>query len=219
MQNQINNNLTIEDQLQQALKKLHYEIDFVTKSLDIKSQNFNATLESSILEFETLLKTLENLVEQNKEQQTRISNELTTFTLLPEKITSNIVNIVPQIASKVETIHQSHIIKIKEQFLSLQQEIAKEITNYHSKLAEITNKCLEDSIIISTRSRRKFVTLLAIMVVFSTLVSGITSYFVTIGFPRYVEIKGVNDLSVYDSRVEVWGSVKDQKDLKVNKTK
>lgn len=219
MQDQINNNLTIEDQLQQSLKKLHYEIDFVTKSLDIKSQNFNATLQSSTLAFELLLTKFENLVEQNKEHQTIITNELTTFTLLPEKITNNMVNIVPQIASRVETIHQPHITEVKEQFLSLQQQIAKEITNYHSKLAEITNKCLEDSIIISTRSSRKFVTLLAIMVVFSALVSGITSYFVTIGFPRYVEIKGVNDLSVYDSRVEVWGSVKDPKDLKVNKTK
>lgn len=57
------------------------------------------------------------------------------------------------------------------------------------------------------------------MVIFSAIVSSIMSYVVMTQFRRYVEIKGANDISVYDSKVQLWGGTVKSDATKDEKTK
>ena len=50
---------------------------------------------------------------------------------------------------------------------------------------------------------------LAFVVIFSAIVSGITSYVVTTKFPKFVTITGANNLSVTNSSVDIWNNKKD----------
>ncbi|BFD45533.1 MAG: hypothetical protein DMENIID0002_01790 [Rickettsia endosymbiont of Sergentomyia squamirostris] len=45
---------------------------------------------------------------------------------------------------------------------------------------------------------------LALVVIFSGIVSSVTAYVVTNNFPRYVRVENVNDLSVHNSTVSIW---------------
>lgn len=218
MSQQITTNQAEQQQLDALLEKLHAEIDFAAKSLDINKQDFTNILNGSLATLNNLLIKFENILQQASDQHEKQTKDLATFTILPEKIASNIAAVVPQLASALENIHTPHVIGTKNQFSSIQQNLATEITNYHSKLTEITNNCLDKAVIISTKSRKKFFTSLAVMVIFSAIVSSITSYFVTNKFPRYVAIQGVNDLTIHDSRVVVHDSTKELKEQKANKT-
>ncbi len=61
---------------------------------------------------------------------------------------------------------------------------------------------LEDAV-LSQKSLR-FLKNLAFILLFSGLVSAFTSYLVATQFPRYVRVDAPNNLSIIDSKVQVW---------------
>jgi len=114
-----NDNLLVEEKIEQAFKALHHEIDFASKALNVKSGDFANTLHDAISSLKLSLSELENVNKQLNDQNTAMISELTTFALLPEKITYSIQNVVPQIAFEVEKIHSNRILEIQDRFTSL----------------------------------------------------------------------------------------------------
>jgi hypothetical protein len=67
----------------------------------------------------------------------------------------------------------------------------------------VINLQTEVDAVLSQKSMR-FLKNLAFIVLFSGLVSAFTSYLVATQFPRYVRVDAPNNLSIIDSKVQVW---------------
>ena len=77
------------------------------------------------------------------------------------------------------------------------------------KLNQFSDKLIKSAGIASTQNSKILFKTLAFVVVFSAVVSGVTSYVVTTKFPRSVTITGANNLSVTNSSVDIWNNKKD----------
>jgi hypothetical protein len=223
-------NLLIEEKIEHAFKALHHEIDFASKALNVKSGDFADTLHAAISSLKLSLSELENINKQLNDQNTSMISELTTFALLPEKITYSIKNIVPQIACEVEKIHSDSILEIQDRFTSLHNQLTNDINDYEGKLEHLSNQSLNnlsaaiekfsitieqklaqfgnrlaaEADAVSSQKSMRFLKNLAFIVLFSGLVSAFTSYLVATQFPRYVRVDAPNNLSIIDSKVQVW---------------
>ena len=225
---------------------MHHEIDFASKTLNVKSSDFGDTLHSAISSLKLSLSKLENITKQLNDQNTAAISELTTFTLLPEKITHSVNNIVPQIACEVEKIHSNSILEIQDRFISLHNQLTNDINDYKSKLEHLSDQSLnnlstaiekfsitieqkliqfsnqlteEVDAVLSQKSMR-FLKNLAFIVLFSGVVSAFTSYLVATQFPRYVRVDAPNNLSIIDSKVQVWeAKLPNTKEPQANKQK
>jgi hypothetical protein len=233
-------------EIEQAFTKLHHEINFASKVLNLNSSNFGNSLNESISSLKHSLTEMENLNKQINEQNTIMVNELTTFALLPEKITKNINAIIPKIANEVEKIHASSVLEVKDQFSSLHNQLNEGVVDYESKLKDLTNQIIsnlssatqrfnssieqkftqftnhlaKEADAVSERKNFRLLKYLCFVIGFSALISGITSYIVTTQFPRFVTVTGAQSLSITDSKVQVWGAkAEEMKPDVVNKTK
>ena len=112
-------NLLVEEKIEHAFKALHHEIDFASKTLNVKSIDFADTLHNIVFSLKLSVEELENINKQLNDQNVAMISELTTFTLLPEKITHSVNNIVPQIACEVEKIHSNSILEIQDRSVRL----------------------------------------------------------------------------------------------------
>ena len=94
-------------------------------------------------------------------------------------------------------------------------------TTLQQKLNQFTDKLTKSAGLASAQNSKMLIKNLAFVVILSAVISGITSYVVTTKFPRFVRITGANNLSVHDSKVEVWNSRKevDVKESKFKKSK
>lgn len=160
-----------EQQLQSLLNKLHAEIDFTSKSLDINKQDFIKSFTTSLTQLDSLLQQLKTILQQISNQHDKHVQNLATLTLLPEKVAGNITELVPKIAKSLGNIYQPHIIETKNQFTILKQELEQGINNFHNKMLELSSQTMQESILISTNNRNKFVKTIAIMVIFSAVVA------------------------------------------------
>ena len=225
-----NDNLLVEEKIEQAFKALHHEIDFASKALNVKSGDFANTLHDAISSLKLSLSELENVNKQLNDQNTAMISELTTFALLPEKITYSIQNVAPQIAFEVEKIHSNRILEIQDRFTSLHNQLTNDINDYESKLGHLSdqslnnlsaaiekfsitieqklahfgNRLAEEADAVSSQKSMRFLKNLAFILLFSGLVSAFTSYLVATQFPRYVRVDAPNNLSIIDSKVQVW---------------
>jgi len=230
MDKELKDNLLFEEKIEQAFKALHHEIDFASKALNVKSGDFANTLHDAISSLKLSLSELENINKQINNQNTMMINELTTFALLPEKITYSIKNIVPQISCEVEKIHSNRILEIQDQFTSLHHQLTNDISDYkhklehlsnqslnnlsaaiekfsmtiEQKLAKFSNQLVEEADAVSSQKSMRFLKNLAFILLFSGLVSAFASYLVATQFPRYVRVDTPNNLSIIDSKVQVW---------------
>jgi hypothetical protein len=229
MDKENNDNLLVEEKIEQAFKALHHEIDFASKALNAKSADFANTLHESISSLKFSLSELENINKQLNDQNTAMISELNTFALLPEKITHSIQNIIPLIGSEVERIHGNRISEIQDRFISLHNQLTKDINDYEAKLERLSdqslnnlsaaiekfsitieqklvhfsNRLAEEADAVSSQKNMRFLKNLAFIILFSGLVSAFTSYLVATQFPRYVRIDAPNNLSIIDSKVQV----------------
>ena len=223
-------NLLAKKEIAQAFKALHHEIDFASRALNIKSGDFANTLNNSISSLQHLLSSLESLNKQMDGQNKAMIDELNTLTILPSKIAESVQSIVPEIANRVEKIHNHRILEIKDQFTLLHNQLANSIGDYEvklknissqslSKLSETTEKfsaTIEQKLIqysnqlakeadaVGSQKSMRFLGNIALVVLFSGLVSTLTSYLVATQFPRYVTVDSPNSLSITDSKVQVW---------------
>ena len=223
-------NLLVEEKIEHAFKALHHEIDFASKMLNVKSGDFADTLHDAISSLKLSVRELEDINKQINDKNTSMISELTTFTLLPEKITHSIQNVVPQIACEVEKIHSNSILEIQDRFISLHSQLTNDINAYKGKLEHLSDQSLNnlssaiekfsitieqkltqfgnqltaEADLVSSQKSIRFLKNLTFIVLFSGLVSASASYLVATQFPRYVRVDSPNNLSIIDSRVQIW---------------
>ena len=198
--------LTLKDTATKLLEKLHHEVDLASKIFSTTTSEFNNSIQESVIELTTLFNNFTKIVDKIEEQNLAMTHEFRTFALLPEKIATSIAHLAPQIAAQVETIHEPRMVKITDDLMLFKKQLTDDVSNSQNRLEVAANKFMQDVDILSKQKNILFFKNLAFVVLFSAVVSSVTSYTVATHFPRYVEIKGINNLSVYDSKVEVWGA-------------
>ena len=211
------------------------ELGFNIHTISSVVEDFVEQLGKAQSNIQTILTAMQGTVNKHEEAVGQITSEVRILCMIPDKVQNRLDSIVPQIALEVEQIHQPRVLEITEQFTSLHNDLTKNIANYENQLERVANNCTEQlssttqkfsadleeklnhftnkftnsSGLASTRNSKILFKNLAFVVMFSAVVSGITSYVVTTKFPRFVAITGANNLSIHNSKVEVWGSRKE----------
>ena len=103
---------------------------------------------------------------------------------------------------------------------NLSAAIEKFSITIEQKLAHFGNRLAEEADAVSSQKSIRFLKNLAFILLFSGLVSAFTSYLVATQFPRYVRVDAPNNLSIIDSKVQVWGAKSlNTKETQFNKQK
>jgi len=101
--------------------------------------------------------------------------------------------------------YESKLGHLSDQSLNnLSAAIEKFSITIEQKLAHFGNRLAEEADAVSSQKSMRFLKNLAFILLFSGLVSAFTSYLVATQFPRYVRVDAPNNLSIIDSKVQVW---------------
>lgn len=163
--------------------------------------------------------------------------------MIPQRTQDRIDKIAPQIAAEVGIIHHTKTTEINNQFDALQDKLThnfdecrqnledttshciKQLTNTvdniklttEQKLTQYSNQLAKDADAVGSHKSMRFLRNSALIVLFSGLVSASTSYLVVTQFPRYVSVDATGNLSIIDSKVQIWGAkIPDKKESGVN---
>jgi hypothetical protein len=225
-ENLLNNN---SKTLQQLVDELSYNV----RTINGVSDGFVKQFSKAQTGIQDILNAMQETTSKQEEAVAQMITELRILYMIPDKVQSCLDSIAPKIASEVDIIYNSSLNDANQKIELLQEKLNNEFGNYQQKLDEVihkgveqlasatenfevtieqklalfTNKLIKSSELASTQNNKKLFKNLTLVVLFSAIVSGITSYVVTTRFPRFVTITGANNLSVHNnSRVEVWNS-------------
>ncbi len=226
-------NLLTAEKIQEEQKKLQQindNLSFNTRSLNSATTHIVDNLSTSQATIQKILDAMQASLNQQELIVSKMNDESRVLCLIPQKIQDRVDMIAPKIATEVGIIHNSKILEINDQFNLLQDKLTKDFDGYRQKLEITTKQCVEQLIdtsdnmkvtieqkltqfsnqlteevdaVLSQKSMR-FLKNLAFIVLFSGLVSAFTSYLVATQFPRYVRVDAPNNLSIIDSKVQVW---------------
>jgi hypothetical protein len=226
-------NLLTAEKIQEEQKKLQQindNLSFNTRSLNSATTHIVDNLSTSQATIQKILDAMQASLNQQELIVSKMNDESRVLCLIPQKIQDRVDMIAPKIATEVGIIHNSKILEINDQFNLLQDKLTKDFGGYRQKLEITTKQCVEQLIdtsdnmkvtieqkltqfsnqlttevdaVLSQKSMR-FLKNLAFIVLFSGLVSAFSSYLVATQFPRYVRVDAPNNLSIIDSKVQVW---------------
>ena len=226
-------NLLTAEKIQEEQKKLQQindNLSFNTRSLNTVTEHLVGNLNTSQVTIQKILDAMQASLNQQELIVSKMNDESRVLCLIPQKIQDRVDMIAPKIATEVGIIHNSKILEINDQFNLLQDKLTKDFDGYRQKLEITTKQCVEQLIdtsdnmkvtieqkltqfsnqlttevdaVLSQKSIR-FLKNLAFIVLFSGLVSAFSSYLVATQFPRYVRVDAPNNLSIIDSKVQVW---------------
>jgi hypothetical protein len=226
-------NLLTAEKIQEEQKKLQQindNLSFNTRSLNSATTHIVDNLSTSQATIQKILDAMQASLNQQELIVSKMNDESRVLCLIPQKIQDRVDMIAPKIATEVGIIHNSKILEINDQFNLLQDKLTKDFDGYRQKLEITTKQCVEQLIdtsdnmkvtieqkltqfsnqlttevdaVLSQKSMR-FLKNLAFIVLFSGLVSAFSSYLVATQFPRYVRVDAPNNLSIIDSKVQVW---------------
>ena len=226
-------NLLTAEKIQEEQKKLQQindNLSFNTRSLNSATTHIVDNLSTSQSTIQKILDAMQASLNQQELIVSKMNDESRVLCLIPQKIQDRVDMIAPKIATEVGIIHNSKILEINDQFNLLQDKLTKDYDGYRQKLEITTKQCVEQLIdtsdnmkvtieqkltqfsnqlteevdaVLSQKSMR-FLKNLAFIVLFSGLVSAFSGYLVATQFPRYVRVDAPNNLSIIDSKVQVW---------------
>jgi len=217
-------------EVQEELQQINDNLSFNTRSLNTVTEHLVGNLNTSQVTIQKILDAMQTSLNQQELVVSKMNDESRVLCLIPQKMQDRIDMIAPKIATEVGVIHSAKIVEINNQFNLLQDKLTKDFDGYRQKLEITTKQCVEQLIdtsdnmkvtieqkltqfsnqlteevdaVLSQKSMR-FLKNLAFIVLFSGLVSAFTSYLVATQFPRYVRVDAPNNLSIIDSKVQVW---------------
>lgn len=170
------------------------ELAYNVRALCATSEQTMKSLNESAASVHRLIEELQNRINQQEAILTKLNTEAKVLSIIPDKLQNRINELVPNIAKEVETIYSSKNELIEQKYTVLHESINKTIQD-----------TFDNGNILATRSKGEFLRNFAIASILVTIISTLTSYAMITQFPRYVEIKGANDIAVYDSKVQLWG--------------
>jgi len=172
------------------------ELAYNVRALCATSEHVMQNLNESAISIHQLIEELQNRINQQDAILTKLNTEARVLSIIPDKLQNRINELVPNIAKEVEILYSSKNDAIEQKYTILHESINKTIRDTFNQ-----------GNILASRNKSEFLHNFAITSIFVTIISTLTSYTMITQFPRYVEIKGANDISVYDSKVQLWGSV------------
>ena len=217
-------------EVQEELQQINDNLSFNTRSLNTVTEHLVGNLSISQVTIQKILDAMQASLNQQESIVSKMNDESRVLCLIPQKMQDRIDMIAPKIATEVGVIHSAKIVEINNQFNLLQDKLTKDFDGYRQKLEITTTQCVEQLIdtsdnmkitieqkltqfgnqlaaevdaVLSQKSLR-FLKNLAFILLFSGLVSAFTSYLVATQFPRYVRVDAPNNLSIIDSKVQVW---------------
>ena len=219
-----------EQEVQEELQQINDNLSFNTRSLNTVTEHLVGNLSASQATIQKILDAMQTSLNQQELIVSKMNDESRVLCLIPQKMQDRIDMIAPKIATEVGVIYNAKIVEINDQFNLLQDKLTKDFDGYRQKLEITTTQCVEQLIdtsdnmkitieqkltqfgnqlaaevdaVLSQKSLR-FLKNLAFILLFSGLVSAFTSYLVATQFPRYVRVDAPNNLSIIDSKVQVW---------------
>ena len=211
--------------LEDAIKNIHAEIDFASRSFSADAESSSTSLRSTIDSLNKSLKGSDsNLTKYDKIANT-LDSQTRTLALLPKKVEERLEvlpnNIKNAIIDNIPDIGD----KLAQEQKNLAKEVQASMNEYADRLKTKVNETsiqfkeaalelkhstnsykreLEALIEISSkkRTRRLFITLL-VAGGFSALVSGFTSWYINSKFPHSVELHDNGSVTVQNSKVLV----------------
>lgn len=222
--------LFADEKVQEELQQINDNLNFNTRSLNSVSEKLIENLSASQVTIQKILEAMETALNRQEQIVSEMNDESRLLCLIPKKMQDRIDAIAPQIATEVGKIHHSKIEEITAQFNILQDKLTEDFDKCRQNLAITTKQCIEqltdtgdnmkitieqklaqfsnqlaaDADAVSSQKSLRFLKNLAFIVLFSGLVSSFTSYLVATQFPRYVRVDAPNNLSIIDSKVQVW---------------
>ena len=242
-------NLLADDKVgeeQEELQQINDNLSFNTRSLNSVTEHLVENLGVSQITIQKILDAMQTSLNQQEQIVSKMNDESRVLCLIPQKMQDRIDMIAPKIATEVGIIYNSKIVEINNQFNILQDKLTKDFDGYRQKLETTTTQCIERLIdtgdnmkvtieqklaqfsnqlaaeadAVSSQKSMRFLKNLAFILLFSGLVSAFTSYLVATQFPRYVRVDALNNLSIIDSKVQVWEAKSlDKKESQFDKQK
>lgn len=204
--------------LEDAIKNIHAEIDFASRSFSANSDNAAKGLNSTIDSLNVSLKSSEHNLEKYDNISKILDSQTNTLSLLPKKVEERLALLPNQLEKSID----SHIPQIARELLDsqtkqnelIQKSFEKSIESFEAKSSEIITKFSGDmdhyqselvkiTELSSRRRIQRLLTTLIIAGVFSALVSGISSYYINSKFPHSVELHDNGSVTVQNSQVLV----------------
>ena len=184
------------------------ELAYNVRALCATSEQTMKSLNESAASVHQLIEELQNRINQQEAILTKLNTEAKVLSIVPDKLQNRINELVPNIAKEVEALYSSKNELIEQKYTILHESINKTIQD-----------TFDNGNILASRSKSEFLRNFAIAAILVTIISTLTSYTMITQFPRYVEIKGANDIAVYDSKVQLWGGTVKSDVVKDEKTK
>lgn len=201
-----------------AIKLIHAEIDFASRSFNANTDDAANTLNTSLSAINKSFKSSEEHLKKYDTISKTLDTQTSTLALLPKKIDERLAllptHLKRSIDSNIPQITKELIEAQAKQSESMQETIAKSIELFTTKSNDIIVKLNNDlehyrnelvkvtELSAKNRMRRLLMTLI-IAGGLSAVVSGITSYYINSSFPHTVEMFDNGSVTVQDSHVLV----------------
>jgi len=230
----------------EEMPRINDTLDFNILSLSGTADSLTEKLNKSETVIQTILDKMQLSLDSLEDIVSKIDKESRVLSLIPQRTQDRIDKIAPQIATEVGIIHHTKTTEINNQFYALQDKLThnfdecrqslegttshciKQLTNtidhiiltIEQKLTQYSNQLAKEADAVGSKKSVRFLKNLAFIILFSGLVSAFSSYLVATQFPRYVSVDTTGNLSIIDSKVQVWGakiSDKKENDVKASK--
>ena len=221
---------SVESNIQ--IKSTSDELVFNARAMSSSSEEFIKSLAKANSSIQKTLDNFEQCLIKQEQNVTKINTESGVLCLIPEKMEERINGIIPKVAAEVELIYNSKSMELNKQFDALQDKLTKNFNGYEQtiaattkqsleqltntiesmkisleqKLTEFSKQLAEEADAVSSQKSMRFLKNLAFILLFSGLVSAFSSYLVATQFPRYVRVDNPDNLSINDSKIEIWGA-------------
>lgn len=188
-----------------TVNKLKNQISFTTKALEKQQQELSKILSSSADQLNDAVKTFDRTIAAQQNQYEMLQNEVGVLTILPEQLKKEISNILPNMAKHIDAVYQEKLQALNNAHNDTVSANRDLICTLDKKLDEYSTKLSARAAHVTECSNISFLKSMCLVVLFSAIISGVTSYLVTTKFPRHFNVTGASSVTIYDSNVHVLG--------------
>ena len=174
--------------LNESLGKTRHEIDLLTRSIDLKRIEFTEQVTKQIKELDEKIKSL--------------GKETVLLHSLPQKLTTQLAEIIPSVAQELHELNQHQAKELKQMLNKSIEDQNNSIKDSAFRLKEIKDEIVQ---IDSQRIKRYFLGFGLTMLI-SVLASLGASYVMMVKFPQHVQISDPSNVNVENSQVSFWSS-------------
>ena len=176
------------EELNVSLNKTKNEIELLSRSLDLKRIEFTEATTQQLEALDDRIRSIEK--------------ETVLLHSLPNKLSAQITEIVPNIATQINKLNQNEVQNLKAAHENCVEEQSEAVNDTVLRLNQLKEKIEK---IDSRRIKRYFLSL-GVVVLISVIASLGATYVMIKMFPQRVHIESPNSITVQGSEVSLWSS-------------